>query len=147
MSVMHRGCLSTNCRYLKPCCCSTCARSSRPVLIMERWYIGLRGPVSLSLVTFCHSEVSDRVALQSDSVNELYYEHSSDRGGDCSVYSWVSLWFWVQFFVLLLLLFLNPLENKSYTSVRTEALSVIQLLLTRLQGETLSLLHERIAAV
>lgn len=51
------------------------------------------------------------------------------------------------FFVLLLLLFLNPLENKSYTSVRTEALSVIQLLLTRLQGETLSLLHERIAAV
>lgn len=32
--------------------------------------------------------------------------------------------------------FLNPLENKSYTSVRTEALSVIQLLLTKLQGET-----------
>lgn len=31
---------------------------------------------------------------------------------------------------------LNLLENKSYTSIRTEALSVIQLLLTRLQGET-----------
>lgn len=31
---------------------------------------------------------------------------------------------------------LNPLENKSYTSIRTEALSVIQLLLTKLQGET-----------
>lgn len=31
---------------------------------------------------------------------------------------------------------LNLLENKSYTSIRTEALSVIQLLLTRLQGES-----------
>lgn len=29
----------------------------------------------------------------------------------------------------------NPLENKSYASIRTEALSVIQLLLTKLQGE------------
>lgn len=35
-----------------------------------------------------------------------------------------------------LFFFLNPLENKSYTSIRTEALSVIQLLLTKLQGET-----------
>lgn len=35
-----------------------------------------------------------------------------------------------------LLFSLNPLENKSYTSIRTEALSVIQLLLTKLQGET-----------
>lgn len=38
----------------------------------------------------------------------------------------------VGFFVV----FLNPLENKSYTSIRTEALSVIKLLLTKLQGET-----------
>lgn len=43
-----------------------------------------------------------------------------------------SMWLWDFFFVF----FLNPLENKSYTSIRTEALSVIQLLLTKLQGET-----------
>lgn len=88
--------------------------------------------------------MSDRVAVQSGSVYELCYEQSSDCGGDCSLYSCVPLAMSSVVFVLLFL-FLNPLENKSYTSVRTEALSVIQLLLTRLQGETLFLAHGRIA--
>lgn len=78
-------------------------------------------------------------ALQTDSTNKSLV-NCADKSGleitEVTAFCKVSAFGSQRCFEVSYLFSLNPLENKSYTSIRTEALSVIQLLLTKLQGET-----------